>query len=61
MESNNSKLDFVLFYEYPDITHRVREITFVAIIPLLFFDRFKVTYPSLVWSAGLLFCVLNLK
>lgn len=40
MESNNSKLDFVLFYEYPDIAHRVREITFVVIIPLLFFDRF---------------------
>lgn len=48
---------YLIFYEYPVIAHRVRELTQISIIPLLFFNRFKLTYSSLVWSLGLLYYV----
>jgi hypothetical protein len=48
---------YLCFYEYPIIAHRVRELTQIAIIPLLFFHRFKLTYSSLAWSLSLLFYI----
>ncbi len=48
---------YLIFYEYPIIAHRVREVTQIGIIPLLFFDKFKVSYASLIWSTGLLYYV----
>jgi hypothetical protein len=49
---------YLLFYNYPIIAHRVRELTQISIIPLLFFDRFRLSILSLAWPVALFYYIL---
>jgi len=49
---------YILFYKYPIVAHRVRELTQLGIFPLLFFDKQRLSYPRLIWIGCFLYYII---